>query len=241
MDFGIVDCPAPYNAILEHPLLALFNGVASSCHQTLKFITLRGIGISRGEASAEARLAKRSRMYNIDVRSEDLTRAEEADVEVHVPLDDQRADRCVRISATLGDELEPLIRLLREFADLFTRSAREIPRVKVEIAEHCLAEANGVRPIQQKRRPISLEKEEALRKEVEKLREAGFVEEAKYTTWLSNVVLVPKASGEWRMCVDYTSLNRVSSTDAYPMPRIDQLVDVTAYHEVLSFLDMFSG
>ncbi|CAL1383983.1 unnamed protein product [Linum trigynum] len=85
VDFGIVDCPSPYNAILGRPLLALFNGVASSCHQVLKFVTLEGIGISRGEASAEARLAKRSRMYNIDTRPEDLPRAEAADEEIHVP------------------------------------------------------------------------------------------------------------------------------------------------------------
>ncbi|CAL1396321.1 unnamed protein product [Linum trigynum] len=62
-----------------------------------------------------------------------------------------------------------------------------------------------------------------------------------YVTWLSNVVFVPKPSGDWRMCVDYTSLNRACLTDAYPMPRIDQLVDYTAYHEMLRFADMFSG
>ncbi|CAL1400680.1 unnamed protein product [Linum trigynum] len=67
------------------------------------------------------------------------------------------------------------------------------------------------------------------------------MEEARYITWLSNVVFVPKPSGDWRMFVDFTNLNRACPTEAYPMPRIYLLVDATAYHEALSFLDMFSG
>ncbi|CAL1392996.1 unnamed protein product [Linum trigynum] len=50
IDFGIVDCSSPYNAILGRPLLALFNGVTSTCHQTLKFIAPQGVGVAREEA-----------------------------------------------------------------------------------------------------------------------------------------------------------------------------------------------
>jgi len=77
--------------------------------------------------------------------------------------------------------------------------------------------------------------------EADKLLSAGFIEEAQYITWLSNVVLVKKANGKWRMCVDYTDLNKACPHDAYPLPNIDRLVDGAAGNKVLSFLDAYSG
>ena len=53
--------------------------------------------------------------------------------------------------------------------------------------------------------------------------------------------MVKKANGKWRMCVDFTNLNRACPKDSYPLPRIDTLVDLTARHELLSFMDAFSG
>jgi len=46
------------------------------------------------------------------------------------------------------------------------------------------------------------------------LLEAGFIKEIHYTTWLANVVLVKKNNGQWRMCVDYTDLNKACPKDA---------------------------
>ncbi|XP_065623716.1 uncharacterized protein LOC136065020 [Quercus suber] len=53
--------------------------------------------------------------------------------------------------------------------------------------------------------------------------------------------MVKKANGKWRMCVDFIDLNKACPKDSYPLPRIDQLVDSTARHKLLSFLDAFSG
>ena len=53
--------------------------------------------------------------------------------------------------------------------------------------------------------------------------------------------IVKMLNGKWRMCVDFTDLNRVCPKDSYPLPRIDNLVDSTARHELLSFMDTFSG
>ena len=77
--------------------------------------------------------------------------------------------------------------------------------------------------------------------EVRKLLEAGFIREVYYPDSLANVVMVRKNSGKWRMCVDFTDLNRACLKDSYPLPRIDTLVDSTARHELLSFMDAFSG
>ena len=59
--------------------------------------------------------------------------------------------------------------------------------------------------------------------------------------WLTNVILVKKANGKWRMCVDSTDLNKACLKDSFPLPRIDQLVDSTAKHKLLTFMDAFSG
>src|SRR4051812_38718876 len=76
---------------------------------------------------------------------------------------------------------------------------------------------------------------------VKDLLEAKFISEAKYTTCLSNVVLVKKSNGKWRMCIDYTDLNRACPKDAYPLPNIDKLVDNFAGFKLLSFMDAYSG
>jgi len=73
------------------------------------------------------------------------------------------------------------------------------------------------------------------------LKKVGFVAEARYTTWLANVVPVKKPNGKWRMFVDYTNLNKACPRDAYPLPSIDRLVDGTTSHTTLSFLDAYSG
>ena len=62
-----------------------------------------------------------------------------------------------------------------------------------------------------------------------------------YPDWLANVVMVKKANGKWRMCVDSTDLNKACPKDSYPLPQIDTLVDSTTRHQLLSFMDAFSG
>ena len=70
---------------------------------------------------------------------------------------------------------------------------------------------------------------------------AGFIREVYYPEWLANVVLVKKANGKWRMCVDFTDLNKACPKDSFPLLRIDQLVDSMAGHKLLTFMDAFLG
>jgi hypothetical protein len=69
----------------------------------------------------------------------------------------------------------------------------------------------------------------------------GLIREVDYPEWLANVVLVKKANNKWRMCVDFTDLNRACPKDSFPLPRIDLLVNSTSRHQLLSFMDAFSG
>ena len=74
-----------------------------------------------------------------------------------------------------------------------------------------------------------------------KLLAANFIREVYYPEWLANIVMVKKANGKWRMCVDFTDLNNACAKDSFPLPRIDQLVDSTAGHKLLTFMDTFFG
>ena len=55
------------------------------------------------------------------------------------------------------------------------------------------------------------------------------------------MVVVPKKNGKWQVCLDYTNLNDACLKDTFLLPRIDQIVDATTGHEILSFLDAYSG
>jgi len=78
--------------------------------------------------------------------------------------------------------------------------------------------------------------------EVNRLKEAGAIREIFFPEWLANTVVVKKKkkkNGKWRVCVDFTDLNRACLKDPFPMPKIDQLVDATYGHPRMSFLDVF--
>ena len=75
---------------------------------------------------------------------------------------------------------------------------------------------------------------------VNKLLVANFIREVYYPEWLANVVMVKKANRKWRMYVDFMDLNQACPKDSFPLPRIDQLVDSTAGHKLLTFMDAFS-
>ena len=92
-----------------------------------------------------------------------------------------------------------------------------------------------------KKKVFAPKRELSIKKEVQKLTAANFIREVYYPDWLANVVMVKKANGKWRMCVDFTDLNKACPKDSYPLLHIDQLVDSTAGHRLLSFMDAFFG
>ena len=77
--------------------------------------------------------------------------------------------------------------------------------------------------------------------ELAKLLEAGFIRDIKHLDLLENLVMVPKKDKSWRLCVDFKDLNKACPKDPFPLPRIDQIIDATAGHDSLCFLDAYSG
>jgi len=98
-----------------------------------------------------------------------------------------------------------------------------------------------VKLVVQRRRKFHEERRLIIREETSKLLNVGNIREIQYPEWLENVVLVQKASGKWRMCVDFTDLNKACLKDSYSLPSIDSLVDNTSSCRLLSFLDARRG
>lgn len=151
-------------------------------------------------------------------------------------------DRMVQIGSDLGThERCNLINLLRAHEDVFAYSADEMLGIDPGIISHHLTIDPTKKPVKQKKRHFSYEKNQAIEAEVNKLLDARFIELCHYPDWLANVVMVKKPNSSWRMCVDFTDLNKACPKDCYPLPRIDQLVDSTSGHARLTFTDAFSG
>jgi hypothetical protein len=96
-------------------------------------------------------------------------------------------------------------------------------------------------PKKQKLRKMSEEKAKAVEAEVQRLQDTKVIREVKYPVWLANTVPVKKKNRKWRMCVDFTGLNKACKKDDFPLERVDKIVDDAANSEMLSLLDMFSG
>ena len=80
---------------------------------------------------------------------------------------------------------------------------------------------------------------QALNDEVDRLLKADFICKTLYPEWLANLVLVKKKNGKWRVCIDFTDLNKACPKDSFLLPSIDQMVDTTVSHK-LSFMDVYS-
>jgi hypothetical protein len=136
---------------------------------------------------------------------------------------------------------EPMIALLKEYADCFAWDYTEMPALDRSIVEHRLPLTNGFRPFQQRARQMKAEVLVEVKKEVEKMLEAGFIRPCRYAEWISSVVPVQKKDGRWRVCVDFRDLNRATPKDEYPMPVAETLINAAAGHKILSFMDGNAG
>jgi hypothetical protein len=134
-----------------------------------------------------------------------------------------------------------LVHFLCANIDIFVWSPSDMPGIPREVAEHAMEIQAGTKPVKQCLCRFNEEKRKVIGEEVHKLLKAGFIKEVHHPEWLANPVLVKKKNGKWRMCVDYTSLNKACPKVPFPLPRIDQIIDSTVGCETLSFLDVYSG
>jgi hypothetical protein len=159
-----------------------------------------------------------------------------------IQVDPFNANKKLHISVDLEAKKKlALVTFLRANLDLFAWQISDMPGIPREVIEHKLGIDPAFKPIKQKERRYTPERHEAIRLEVNKLLEARFIRPVDYPSWLANPVLVEKLDKSWRMCIDYTCLNKACLKDEYPLPYICQVVDSTTSCELLPFLDAYSG
>ncbi|XP_014493474.1 uncharacterized protein LOC106755772 [Vigna radiata var. radiata] len=254
--FLLVEANTSYNALLGHPCLNAFGAIVSTPHLAMKFPSGRGeICTVRADqkttrqcytASLKATTYRRerrpeTRLVDLDPRTNTDDRIQPQG-EIKSFVLGKNDEEITNIGADLTPANEgDLTTLLRNNSNLFAWSASDMPGIHPDVITHKLSIFREALPIAQKKRRLGTEKRVAVQKEVDKLISAGFICEITYTTWLANVVMVKKSNGQWRMCVDFTDLNKACPKDNYPLPSIDRLVDGASGHMVLSFLDAYSG
>jgi hypothetical protein len=101
---------------------------------------------------------------------------------------------------------------------VFAWQISDMPGILREVIEHKLDIDPAFKPIKQKERRYTPERHETIRLEVNKLLEAGFIKPVDYSSCLANPILIEKPDKSWRMCIDYTSLNKACPKDEYPCP-----------------------
>ena len=118
-------------------------------------------------------------------------------------------------------EKEKLIMFLRENVDVFAWNTYEALGVDPDFICHHLNVNPAVLPKKQPPRHSSKKYSNAVKEEVNKLKQAGAIKEVFYPEWLANTMVVKKKSGKWQVCVDFTNFNKACPKDPFPMPRID--------------------
>ena len=243
LDFLVVDCPSSYNVIIGRPTLIKWKAATSTYCLKVKFPTENGVGEVKGdqvlarECYQAVLAAKENHAWMIEEKERDKVEALET-----MELVEREASKMTRIGTTLSPKMRTkLIQFLKENLDIFVWSHEDMPDISPKVIQHKLNMDLERKPVQQRRRVFAPERNQAITNEVNKLLSIGFIWEVYYPNWLVNVVLVKKANGKWRICVDFTDLNKACPKDSFPLPRIDQLVDSTAGHKLLTFMDAFSG
>jgi hypothetical protein len=147
---------------------------------------------------------------------------------------------------TISQDLTPweekeLLLFLDKNSDVFAWRTSDLIGVSRDIIEHKLEVNPSARPKKQRPNKMSDKKVAAVKVEVQRLLDVGFIHEVYYPSWLANVVMVRKNNGKWRMCTDFTDLNKRCPMDDFPLTRNDKVVDSVAGCEIMALLDYFLG
>ncbi|GKC25673.1 reverse transcriptase domain-containing protein, partial [Tanacetum coccineum] len=197
--FLVVRAPSPYNIILGRPGLKALHAIPSTIHSMIRFPTPKGIATLPDEG---------------------------ADLTEQILVNPCFLDQVITIGGGLSPDCKNQLKtLLIKNMEVFAWEPSDMTGVPRKIIEHPLNVNPSLDPFCQKRRTFSPEKSKAITNEVTEWVGAGIVRPVKYSTYISNPVLVKKCDGSWRMCIDFKILNSACPKDYYPLPIIDCKVE----------------
>nr|GEU94210.1 reverse transcriptase domain-containing protein [Tanacetum cinerariifolium] len=166
----------------------------------------------------------------------------------------------VIIAKELGDEEKSaLIKVLKSHKRAIAWKLSDIQGINPEFCTHKILMEEDYKPAVQHQRRVNPKIYDVIKKEVEKLLDAGLLYPISDSTWVSLVHCVPKKGGftvveneeneliptrfvtGWQVCIDYRKLNEATRKDHFPLPFMDQMLERLAGNEYYCFLDGFSG
>jgi ribonuclease HI len=250
--FDIVNMDYPYNAIIVRGTLNAFEAKLHPAYLCMKIPSDQGPIPVDGSQEATRRVqgnwTDSRAIHNIgeaEVHQQHKhirDKAASTDQPKSMLLCEDITEQKVLFGSQLSDEQEKaLLNFLFNNKDVFAWSANDLCGVNRDVIEHSLNVDPAIRPRKQKLQKMFDDKAEESRNEVKRLLSTGVIREVTYPEWLANTVMVKKANGKWRMCIDFTDLNKACPKDEFPLPRIDSLVDATTTSELMSLLDCYSG
>nr|GEX99996.1 reverse transcriptase domain-containing protein [Tanacetum cinerariifolium] len=226
MNFMVVKSMSPYNGIIGRSGLKAIQAVPSTVHGMLKFLVEGEIATIRSTILIPTECAS--------VTTSSLTPGEERTCPTNftVALHPDFLDQEVVIGGSLSDKgYTELCSVLKKNLDIFAWQPFDMTWVSRSITKHRLNIREGYTPVWQKKRGQAPERARAIQAEVQKLVDAGIMREVYYQDWLSNPVMVKEHDGSWRMCVDFTDLNRAYDYKGYHQIQLAEAdEEKTAFH-----------
>ncbi|UYV65636.1 hypothetical protein LAZ67_3004918 [Cordylochernes scorpioides] len=142
------------------------------------------------------------------------------------------------ISDDLSEEQQSqILSILKRYDKIFDKNNEPVKQTSV--TKHKIETGNH-QPIKHRPYRVSPTERQAIQTEVDKMLDAGIIRHSE-SPWSSPVILVKKKDGNWRFCVDYRRLNKVTKKDVYPLPRIDDTLDSLKGAKFYSSMDLRSG
>jgi hypothetical protein len=250
--FDIVDMEYPYNAIIGRGTLNAFEAILHPAYLCMKIPSEQGPiavpGSQEAARRAEGSWTDSKAIHNIDeaesYQQYKHKREKPASADQPKPMllcEDIAYQKVLLGSQLSGEQEKTLLRFLFNNKYVFAWTANDLYGVNRDVIEHSLNVDPSFRPRKQRHWKMSDDKSEGARNEVKRFLSAGVIREVTYPEWLANTVMVKKANGKWRMCIDFIDLNKACPKDEFPLPRIDSHVDAAASSELMSLLDCYSG
>ncbi|GKD55369.1 reverse transcriptase domain-containing protein [Tanacetum coccineum] len=157
------------------------------------------------------------------------------------------------------EEKAALIKVLKSHKRAIAWKLSDIKGINLKFCTHKILMEEDYKPAVQHQRRVNPKIHDVIKKEVEKLLDAGLIYLISDSPWVSPVHCVPKKGGftvvendenkliptrlvtGWRVCIDYHKLNEATRKDHFPLPFMDQMLERLARNEYYCFLDGFSG
>nr|ABA95029.1 retrotransposon protein, putative, Ty3-gypsy subclass [Oryza sativa Japonica Group] len=227
ISFEVADFETAYHAILGRPALAKFMAVPHYTYMMMKMPGPRGVLSLRSDIKQAVTCDKEScdmaQTREMASAREDIRLAAATASEGEVPAtktskSGESEAKTKKIPLDPSDSTKTA-----NNKDIFAWKPSDMPGIPREVIEHSLHVKEDAKPIKQRLRRFAQDRKDAIKEELTKLLAAGFIKEVLHPDWLANPVLVRKKTGQWRMCVDYTDLNKSCPKDPFGLPRIDQI------------------